>query len=384
MTALKAQSVPLCEVIVWDDGSTDDTKSVVQEASEADGPEIRYFSAENAGKAAALNRAIAKARGEAIWVCDDDDISRPDAAAQMLATMRMSGAQVVCGRYQRFGEDPETGRTISPGPGYWPDLSSGSLVRHLLEDIFLFQNATLVTKVAYQQVGPFREDLARAIDYDMIVRLATRYPIAFVDSILFDQRKHSGARGPAAARHEAARMDEIWGEADRQVFLDLRDKLPFSLYEAMFEAADKQLIARAAHLQRGVVYGRHGLWSFASEDFAEAAKIAPDLGLHKIEKQICLRAMAGKHGCESALNDAGRILHLRNLGPAGADIATAIGRGLRWRCRAALRDINPILLARLTSFYVRLSGRRAVLPPSSEPADELAERAQLPLSAYTW
>ncbi|MEO0764086.1 MAG: glycosyltransferase, partial [Pseudomonadota bacterium] len=247
LRSLFAQDRPVHEIVVWDDGSTDDTGAAV-EGLKAEAPvPLRYFRAENAGKSRALNRAMAETTGEAIWICDDDDRCRPGAARLLAAALET--APVAGGSYRRFGLDQETGAAVDADPGYWPDLAEGSMLRHLLEDIFIFQNATLATRQAYDRVGPFREDLPRSIDYDMIVRLAARFPVAFVDAVLFDQRKHDGARGPAAALHAAREMDQVWRLADQAVFQAFYDDLPLSLYEALFDG-ETALVARAARLQR--------------------------------------------------------------------------------------------------------------------------------------
>ena len=67
------------------------------------------------------------------------------------------------------------------GVGYWPDLSSGSLVRHILEDAFAMQNAALIRRSALFEVGSFSEGMQRSLDYDMFVRLACSFPAKYVD-----------------------------------------------------------------------------------------------------------------------------------------------------------------------------------------------------------
>lgn len=385
LQSVLAQTRPVHEIIVWDDGSTDDTREAVAGLGGTPVP-IRYFHAENAGKSRALNRAMEETSGTHIWICDDDDICRPDAAELMLAEMARSGAPVVGGRYIRFGTDPETGRPMYPHPGYWPDLDEGSLLRHLLEDIFIFQNATLATRAAYDRVGPFREDLPRAIDYDMIVRLAVRFPMSFVDAVLFEQRKHAGARGPATARHKAVEMDTVWQRADRDIFREFQRVLPLSLYEAMFEGETSDLAARAGLLQRAAVSARHDLWDLALADFEVAAGMVAPGALTRIEWQICLRAMAGKHGCAGALETAmaRAIAGLSRRGPVGKAIARALARGLRWRVAEARHAGIPRRAAAIAALMLRLGGPVAFAATPPGGAARLAERRTLPDAAYAW
>lgn len=350
LQSIVAQTRPVDEIIVWDDGSTDDTGSC---ARAEPGP-IRYFRSENGGKARALNAALRESSGDLIWICDDDDLAMPY-AVELLAGMLEDnpGVGAAAGSYVRFRDDPDTGERAESGPGYWPDLSEGSVLRHLLEDIFLFQNATLVRRTLYEKVGPFREDLARSIDYDMVVRLALHARVKVTEDALFRQRKHDGARGPAASRHAAARSDEVWKEADRAVFRPFRETIPLSLYTGLFEG---QTAARAGYLQRACVYARHTDWAVAMEDFKSAAGLFPELSLTPLEQSICRRAMAGKHGIAEALDPQMRryLVKLARSGAVGEQITAAIARGVLWRGRAALRAGKLKEMAKISQFFMSL------------------------------
>lgn len=345
VAAIRAQTRKPDEIIVWDDGSTDGTEAAAREM----GDKVRYFRSENGGKSKALNAALREAHGDLIWICDDDDLALPDAAetlAGMLAARPEAG--IAGGSYRRFRDRPDGGRD-EQGPGYWPDLSSGSPIRHLLEDIFLFQNATLVRRDLYDRAGPFREDLARSIDYDMIVRLGTLAPIVVTEKPLFLQRKHPGDRGPAAARHAASRSDDIWKAADRAIFAGFRERIPLGFYEAMFASDDPVFGTRAAFLQRACVYARRTDWTEALKDFQAAAGIAPDRALGPLEISICRRSMAGKHGVDEVLLPEIRhgLVALGRDSGAGASITRALARGLAWRAKAAIRARDLVSTGRI-------------------------------------
>ena len=268
------------------------------------------------------------------------------------------------------------------GTGYWPDLSSGSVIRHLLEDIFFFQNAALVRRSCYETIGPFREDLSRSIDYEMFVRLGTRFPIEVIDDVVFFQRKHEGLRGPAAQQHAAARSEAVWFEADREIFADLRHRLPVAFYAALFRTGSQDLALRAGHLQRGCVYARRGDWDAAIEDFETAAGIAPATGLSATEIGIALRAMAGKHGSAQAYRAPvrGQLLELARKGATGKAILKALGRGSVWRARAAFSGGDILECARIVGFCAQAGLR----PRPAPQAAELSEADSLTAEAYTW
>ncbi|MCL6285637.1 glycosyltransferase [Ruegeria sp. 2012CJ41-6] len=377
MNSLACQTRIVNEIIVWDDGSTDDTEKVVRTA---EGP-VRYFRSENGGKSRALNAALAQARGDLIWICDDDDIVLPHAAETLTGLLRAHpSAGLAGGGYKRFSDDPAGGKRILAGPGYWPDLSEGSMLRHLLEDIFLFQNATLVRRSCYDAVGPFRENLPRSIDYDMIVRLAARFPVAVTEEALFHQRKHDGARGSVASRHAAAQSDAVWKTTDKQVFEGLRDILQPTLFTGMFEAETPDHAARAGRLQRGCVHARRTDWSMALEAFRMAAELLPDMALSPVEKKICHRAMAGKHGITEALTPdmCAALTELAAASPLGAEISAALMRGTAWRLRVALRDRDWSMAATLGRFIARLLSAGGTRRPR-QAAGNLSERRDPPL-----
>jgi glycosyltransferase involved in cell wall biosynthesis len=71
------------EVIVVDDGSTDDTRELIEDWQEKVDFPLRYLYQENAGKAAAHNRAVAEARGFLFITVDSDDSLLPDALGEL-------------------------------------------------------------------------------------------------------------------------------------------------------------------------------------------------------------------------------------------------------------------------------------------------------------
>lgn len=332
------QTRPVQEVVIWDDGSTDGTEQDVHKIVADEGGLVAFHRSENGGKSRALNRALEHAKGDIIWICDDDDVALPHAVETLEALLTTPNVGMAAGRHERFADRPDEKRVML-GTGYWPDLRTGSVLRHLLEDIFFFQNGCLIRRAALEKAGPFREDLARSIDYDMFVRLAVRSPVSVTEDIVFYQRKHDGARGPAAAQHTASQADAVWRDYDRRVFSDLRPILPISIYEAFFESTSEPRTRRAAYLQRGAVYARHCDWSAALEDFEKAANILPEVPLDTLEIDIVKRALAGKHDIDGifARTAAESLQLLRAQGTVGTMIVSSIARGSRWRIRESVR-----------------------------------------------
>ena len=384
LCALESQQRPPSQIIEWDDGSTDGTPEVVPQRRAASPIPILYRRSANGGKSRALNAALDETTGDYIWICDDDDISLPGAGRSLAQALETTGYGIAAGRHLRFRDASGTGERIMDGTGYWPDLSEGSVLRHLLEDIFFFQNATLVRRDLYDRVGGFREDLARSIDYEMFVRLAARSPVAMVDDVMFHQRKHDGARGPSSARHAAGSSETVWLENDRAIFAAFRALLPLSLYAAFFEGANAAAQHRAGLLERGCVYARRRDWDAAREDFGDAAAMAHAGPIGPVERAILLRAMAGKHGADEACEApvSARLAELRQLGVSGREMAQALAHGAQWRLRAALTRRDAAEAARIARVIWKTS--RGRVGGAAPPPTGLSERRTLPAEAYRW
>lgn len=358
------------DLVIVDDGSTDNTEAVVAPYC----GRLRYVRQENSGKSVALNRGLAMTRSRYVWICDDDDLLLPDAVETLVNAIEDSNADMAFGRYTRFRIDD--GQRIDLGTGYWPDLSEGTANRHILEDAFAMHNGSLVRRERYERLGPFDPEMLRSQDYEMFVRIALSSRITYVDRDIFLQRKHSGDRGPAAISHKAGRSDTVWEQFDRMIFVRMLDRVPVSFFTSMFDSPDQGLCQRAGLLQRACILARHGMWERAIADCTSATDSAGDRPLHPLEIAICRRMTAGKHGFGNMLTEqiARALRDLTSANRTGGAITAEILRGLFWRLRGETRAerIAAIrVLARPASIF-SLASRYLTSSPSG-PQQELRE-----------
>ena len=101
LTSIGEQSFADLEVIMVDDGSTDDSATIAAARAAAD-PRFRLVQLANGGPGRARNHGVAAARGEFLAFVDADDLLPPDAYATMLAVLEASGSDFVSGAVRRL------------------------------------------------------------------------------------------------------------------------------------------------------------------------------------------------------------------------------------------------------------------------------------------
>jgi glycosyltransferase involved in cell wall biosynthesis len=162
------------EILVVDDGSRDDTESVVAALSKEE-PRVRYFCHDtNRGAQAARNTGAKAAQGEWIAFLDSDDYFTPNSLEMRILTARSEGVKVIHSECQvlRKGESM-TAYGISPLNGY--------VYRDLLTDPgpILF-SGLLIAKEALEKIGYLDEQIISYQDWDTVIRLAKYYPFGFI------------------------------------------------------------------------------------------------------------------------------------------------------------------------------------------------------------
>lgn len=181
-----AQTYSPVEIIVVDDGSTDDTRTRLA----VYGYRVHYIHQQNRGLSAARNTGIAAAQGEFIALLDSDDLWLPDKLARQVAScVREPDAGVVA--TERFAID-ETGKRLD----YVSERCSRDgfrelTMRDLLEFPAFSPSSVLARKDALLAVGGFDEGLTAVEDMEMWVRIAARFRVLRLHATLTAQRFHS-------------------------------------------------------------------------------------------------------------------------------------------------------------------------------------------------
>lgn len=171
-----AQTWPHCEVIVVDDGSTDDSLAAAKEY-ETEG--VHVIQQPNQGPSAARNRALEAASGDYIQYLDADDFLHPEKIGAQVETLRESGPRTmaVCSTVQFWnGEPPKSGQP-TPGTDQVPWLNSSDPVQWLVKLWtpglgwgMVQTGAWLVPRSVVEDAGPWDEQITVDDDGEYFTR----------------------------------------------------------------------------------------------------------------------------------------------------------------------------------------------------------------------
>ena len=180
------QTRPPSEIIVIDDGSTDDTAAIVQGFD----ARVRYIRRDNAGVCAARNRGVTESTGELIAFLDADDTWEPTNLEKQLARFESDDeiGLVHCALREFADETGETLRLYLEGG---EDGVAESLLMWEGPMIVRPGGAVTVSREAFDHVGGFDTRMKAGEDWDFCYRVARSFKIGFVAEPLVNYRSHS-------------------------------------------------------------------------------------------------------------------------------------------------------------------------------------------------
>lgn len=356
--SLFQQTYPIAEILVVDDGSTDETEAVVS----AFAGRVRYVRQENGGKNSAINTGLREVKGDLVWIMDDDDLAPPDALARLVAPFIADPSTAISyGALQKFREDPVTGEHHNEMTHPYPPEDGRSFFVRIMEDCYITgQPCMLVRRSSYEEIFPLPEKNVVSEDYAVLLLLSRRWSAVRVDGVTLLQRQHDGPRGPAEIRYAAESRNARWCEADTEL---LRKLLPdLSLGELVGRPGatiSDPRERRQALFQNATIAARKKLWPMALAAVRDAVKEAPDAPLSDMDRLILGRMLGCRYGLDELLEKPEILDELRDAFAGLAEQRNAI---------ACIADLLPYLMkvavseksyskaVGLLRLYVRLVG----------------------------
>ncbi len=313
IASLVCQKVERLEIIVVDDGSTDNSVEVIEAFSD---PRIRLLRHDrNRGIPAARNTGLEAARGDYIAWLDSDDLARPDRLAKQArfldANRHVAMIGSSAGRISRRGKAKSSARV----PLFdHDDLRAQLLFRSAFQQSSIFGRAEILKAYPYRLEFPVCEDV------DMFIRLSNDHIVANLPQVLIDRRLHAGQtvhqesalireRKRALFRTSLAWLGIDAGEADLDRHVSLGNLKAEAIDRPMLEWSEHWLLRLVAANAAARQYDRRAL------DFATA--------------RIWLLA------CRAARRGPDRGFSLRRLAQSPLGLGAVNGHGLAWFAQAA-------------------------------------------------
>ncbi|MGC8559494.1 MAG: glycosyltransferase [Phycisphaerae bacterium] len=180
------QTYPFFEMIVVDDGSTDDTAEKVQAI---DDPRIDLIRQANAGVAAARNRAMESAQGTYFAFLDADDLALPQRLEKQLTFLQDHPEVALVGAAAEIWEDSTpTGRYLRHA------CDPPELAFDMLFENYLVNSTVMVRSRIISRVGGFTLDQSRRHeDFELWSRICRRHAVANLPDVLVAYRVHPGS-----------------------------------------------------------------------------------------------------------------------------------------------------------------------------------------------
>jgi glycosyltransferase involved in cell wall biosynthesis len=246
LESIRAQTFQDFELIVTDDASSDESPSLITSWLARYYPSARFIRhSRNVGLCKTLNEALSHARGRYISMIATDDTWEPTKLARQYAAIEACPSDVAMVYADAFVMDEEgnrVGESFLEAHGVTDAPPRGDVFSRIADGNFIPAMATLIRLDALRAVGGYDENLSYE-DFDMWLRLASRYRIEFCPGTLANYRVVSTsmvrtlfAQPTAAHAHTHFLITKKWlatnrlTEAQRKRWIDRQATASYILY----------------------------------------------------------------------------------------------------------------------------------------------------------
>lgn len=238
------------EVIVVDDGSTDNTQQIMENYID---DRVRYISlGRNYGPSHARNEGIRRSECEFIAFLDSDDVWLPEKLEKQMQVMLQASETVGLVYCRMRGCRKDGSDIICPSLSLGEEKLEGNLLRNLVGGNVIGTPAMLVRKQCLEQTGGFDEGLKCLEDWELVLRIAEKWEFGFVDEILVEFRYSDGSVSGNVKGYVDTRcymIAKYWKlMAQRDVLNKTVEEVLLSAKHIGYYEEAKQMLAAALHL----------------------------------------------------------------------------------------------------------------------------------------
>jgi glycosyltransferase involved in cell wall biosynthesis len=167
------------ELIVVDDGSTDNTQNILNSYQK----DIRVLQQNNQGVSAARNQGLSAASGRFLAFLDSDDIWLPKKLSRQVDFFSLNPDALICQTEEIWMRN-----NVRINPKKRHKKPSGMIFEQSLALCLVSPSAVMIKRALFDEVGLFDETLPACEDYDLWLRISCLYPVHLIDTPLIIKR----------------------------------------------------------------------------------------------------------------------------------------------------------------------------------------------------
>jgi glycosyltransferase involved in cell wall biosynthesis len=238
ISSILAQTLPADEIVVVDDGSTDDPISIASQY-----PGVTIVRQDNRGRSAARNEGLRNCTSSHVIFLDADDRLLPRAIE---LGVELAAKHPQCGFIYGGHYDINEDGNIRKAQHYYPIVGSAHL-GFLRRNLIRMQATALFRRDVLIEIGAYDEKLERAEDYDLYLRIAQRYEVATHPGIVAEYRWHGDNTSGDPIKMLRAILD-VLARHERRLDRDASEKLALREGRAIWRDYYAWLMIEAAVL----------------------------------------------------------------------------------------------------------------------------------------